>query len=79
MRKATALIVDDEPDILELVGITCMRLGVAAATAGTLREAYILLAQREFDFCLTDMRLPDGDGTTWCAPSPSAARKPRWR
>jgi two-component system response regulator PilR (NtrC family) len=62
MRKATALIVDDEPDILELVGITCMRLGVAAATAGTLREAYILLAQREFDFCLTDMRLPDGDG-----------------
>jgi two-component system response regulator PilR (NtrC family) len=62
MTRATALIVDDEPDILELVGITCARLGVAAATAGSLTEARALLQQRDFDLCLTDMRLPDGDG-----------------
>jgi two-component system, NtrC family, response regulator PilR len=62
MTRATALIVDDEPDILELVSITCARLGVVAATAGNLAEARALLAQRNFDLCLTDMRLPDGDG-----------------
>ncbi len=62
MSQATALIVDDEPDILELVSITCARLGVLAATAGDLAQARALLAQRGFDLCLTDMRLPDGDG-----------------
>ncbi|WP_462331272.1 sigma-54-dependent transcriptional regulator [Thiohalocapsa halophila] len=61
-HKATALIVDDEPDILELVSITCARLGVVAGTAGSLAEARGLLARRSFDLCLTDMRLPDGDG-----------------
>jgi two-component system response regulator PilR (NtrC family) len=63
MTRATALIVDDEPDILELVSITCARLGVMAATAGNLTQARALLAQGSFDLCLTDMRLPDGDGT----------------
>ncbi len=62
MARPTALIVDDELDILELVGITCEGMGVVAATAGCLAEAQALLQQREFDFCLTDMRLPDGDG-----------------
>jgi two-component system response regulator PilR (NtrC family) len=62
MTRVTALVVDDEPDILELVSITCARLGVETATAGNLGEARALLAQRGFDFCLTDMRLPDGDG-----------------
>jgi two-component system response regulator PilR (NtrC family) len=62
MTRATALIVDDEPDILELVSITCARLGVVAATAGSLGEARTLLDGHRFDLCLTDMRLPDGDG-----------------
>jgi two-component system response regulator PilR (NtrC family) len=60
--KPKALIVDDEPDILELVSITCARLGVVAATAGSVKEAQALLEQRSFDLCLTDMRLPDGNG-----------------
>ncbi|WP_295543162.1 sigma-54 dependent transcriptional regulator [uncultured Thiohalocapsa sp.] len=59
---ATALIVDDEPDILVLIGMTCAGLGVATANAGSLAAARNLLARQRFDLCLTDMRLPDGDG-----------------
>ncbi|RME34889.1 MAG: sigma-54-dependent Fis family transcriptional regulator [Gammaproteobacteria bacterium] len=56
------LIVDDEPDIRELLSITLSRMGLDCATASDLAEAHRLLAQEEFDLCLTDMRLPDGDG-----------------
>jgi len=62
MSKATLLIVDDEPDILELVTITCARMDVSTRRAQTLAEAKRHLAQERFDLCLTDMRLPDGDG-----------------
>jgi len=63
MTDAKALIVDDEADILELVSITCRRMGVATRGAGSLAEAMRLLERERFDLCLTDMRLPDGDGT----------------
>ena len=63
MSNAKALIVDDEADILELVSITCTRMGVATRGASNLGEAMRLLEQERFDLCLTDMRLPDGDGT----------------
>ena len=63
MSQATALIVDDEADILELVTITCARMGIVTHTAGSLADARRLLERENFDLCLTDMRLPDGDGT----------------
>ncbi|MBK5942131.1 sigma-54-dependent transcriptional regulator [Halochromatium roseum] len=62
MSKAHLLIVDDEPDILELVTITCARMGVGTQRAQTLAEAHHHLEQQAFDLCLTDMRLPDGNG-----------------
>ena len=62
MSKARALIVDDEPDILDLMRITFARMGVGAHGVGTLAAAYQALRAERFDFCLTDMRLPDGDG-----------------
>lgn len=62
MTKASALIVDDEADIRELVEITLTRMGLKTQSAATLKEAYALLAERKFDFCITDMRLPDGNG-----------------
>ena len=62
MSKATALIVDDEADIRELVEITLSRMGLKTRAAATLTEARTLLAQQSFDFCITDMRLPDGNG-----------------
>jgi len=61
-KKPVALIVDDEPDILQLLGITLTRMDIATHKAETLTAAKILLEEYQFDFCLTDMRLPDGDG-----------------
>ncbi|MCF7985473.1 MAG: sigma-54 dependent transcriptional regulator [Thiohalocapsa sp.] len=62
MSQAKALIIDDEADILELVTITCTRMNVAARSAATVQEAKHLLETERFDLCLTDMRLPDGNG-----------------
>ena len=56
------LVVDDEEDIRELLELTLAKMGLAADTAGTLKEARSLLAAGPYQLCLTDMRLPDGDG-----------------
>ena len=62
MSKPTVLVVDDEPDLLELVSLTLERMKLEAVPAGNLSTARRLLGERRFDLCLTDMRLPDGDG-----------------
>lgn len=56
------LIVDDEPDIRELLEITLGRMHLETEAASDLRSAKALLAEYEFDLCLTDMNLPDGSG-----------------
>ena len=61
-KKHTALIVDDEPDILELLNITLSRMDIKTYSAENISQAKELLKQHEFDICLTDMRLPDGNG-----------------
>ena len=62
MSAAHALIVDDEADIRELVEITLSRMDIESTTAATLAEAEAALGAASYDFCITDMRLPDGDG-----------------
>ncbi len=62
MPNAHVLIVDDERDIRELLSLTLSRMGLSTASAGTVLEAKTLLEQQHFDVCLTDMRLPDGNG-----------------
>ncbi|MDX1593268.1 MAG: sigma-54 dependent transcriptional regulator [Gammaproteobacteria bacterium] len=62
MTRPLALIVDDEPDICELLGLTLERMEVDSRAAHDLAQARRLLGGHRFDFCLTDMRLPDGDG-----------------
>src|SRR6185503_21121901 len=62
MSKATVLIVDDEPDLLELVSLTLSRMSLETRTAADVATAQRLLKGQQFDLCLTDMRLPDGDG-----------------
>ena len=57
-----ALIVDDEPDIRELLELTLGRMQIETRSAANLQEAHALLAAEKFDICLTDMRLPDGNG-----------------
>jgi len=56
------LIVDDEPDIRELLEITLGRMELDTDTASDLGEARALLAGSDFQLCLTDMKLPDGNG-----------------
>ncbi len=56
------LIVDDESDILELLELTLVRMGLDVERAMTVSGARHLLDSRHFDLCLTDMRLPDGEG-----------------
>ena len=58
-----ALIVDDEPDIRELLEITLARMNIDCESAENLSQSYELLKKQTFDLCLTDMRLPDGNGT----------------
>ncbi len=58
----SVLVVDDEADIRELVEMTLSRMGLTSEAASTLEKARRALASGTFDLCLTDMRLPDGDG-----------------
>jgi two-component system response regulator PilR (NtrC family) len=62
MPNPAVLVVDDEPDICELLSITLQRMKLNARTANTLATAQHLLKTERFDLCLTDMQLPDGNG-----------------
>lgn len=62
MTNPLALVIDDEPDICELLTLTLGRMNVDTAVGGDLVTARKQLSERQFDLCLTDMRLPDGDG-----------------
>ena len=62
MTAKKVLIVDDEADICELIEITLMRMDITSMSALNLTDAKLLLETEHFDLCLTDMRLPDGNG-----------------
>ena len=61
-EKAEVLIVDDEDDIRELLELSLIRMGIASHGAGTLTEAKTLLSNHSYRLCITDLRLPDGNG-----------------
>ncbi len=62
MSTPQILVVDDEADIRELLGMTLTRMGLETHCAASTIEAYALLSRNTYDLCLTDMRLRDGDG-----------------
>ncbi len=62
MVQKQVLIVDDEPDIRELLDITLQRMGLATICAADLSSALEQVRKQQPDLCLTDMRLPDGNG-----------------
>jgi len=62
MSQYTVLIVDDEPDILELLDVTLSRMDINTIKAETLTDAKLKVTEGDFDLCLTDMKLPDGNG-----------------
>jgi two-component system response regulator PilR (NtrC family) len=62
MTEQTVLIIDDEPDIRELLEITLLRMGLDTITAGNVQEALDKIEEYHPNLCLTDMKLPDGNG-----------------
>jgi len=56
------LVVDDEPDIRELLELTLAKMGLGVDSAGSIGEAKERLRDARYRLCLTDMRLPDGEG-----------------
>ncbi len=62
MSAQTVLVIDDERDIRELLTITLGRMDLQVDAVGTVGEARLALAERTYDLCFTDMRLPDGNG-----------------
>ena len=62
MNQPLALVIDDEPDICELLTLTLGRMDIRTETAMDVAGAKSLLGSHDFDICLTDMQLPDGDG-----------------
>ncbi len=62
MTQQRVLIIDDEPDIRELLELTLLRMGLDTATAGDVKEALLAIQNFKPDLCLTDMKLPDGTG-----------------
>ncbi|WP_435219485.1 sigma-54-dependent transcriptional regulator [Luminiphilus sp. nBUS_07] len=64
MKNPTVLVVDDEPDILQLLEITLSRMQLTTLKASSLAEAKASLKDQTPDLCLTDMKLPDGNGLT---------------
>lgn len=61
-RVPRVLVVDDEPDILELLELTLLRMGIEVEHASNVSEALQRLSHTSYDLCLTDMRMPDGEG-----------------
>jgi len=62
MKQPLALVIDDEPDICELLTLTLGRMDIRAIAVADIASARRQLSEQTFDICLTDMRLPDGDG-----------------
>lgn len=62
MTQRRALVIDDEPDIRELLEITLGRMQITTDSAASVDQARQFLASTTYDLCLTDMRLPDGNG-----------------
>ena len=60
--KATALIIDDETDLCHLMKLTLNKMGIASDVAYDVKSAIDFLASKTYDFCLTDLALPDGSG-----------------
>jgi two-component system response regulator PilR (NtrC family) len=61
-ENATALVVDDEPRIVELHSLTLKRMGINVLSAQTVADAAARVQEQNIDFCLTDLKLPDGTG-----------------
>ncbi|MBG79073.1 MAG: sigma-54-dependent Fis family transcriptional regulator, partial [Alphaproteobacteria bacterium] len=63
MSEDKVLIIDDEPDIRELLSLTLKRMGLCSDVASTFKEGIDKIKKKDYFLVLSDMRLPDGDGS----------------
>jgi two-component system response regulator PilR (NtrC family) len=77
-RAPRVLVVDDEADLRELLQLTLVRMGLDVDCASDLSEARRFIGDNRYDLCLTDMRLPDGDGLSLVAEIALANPTHRW-
>ncbi len=63
---STILIVDDEPDIVNLIDRSARREGYETVTAGDGAVAVELCKTRDFDLIIMDVMMPETDGFTAC-------------
>ncbi len=61
-KNSRVLIVDDEADILELLEMALLKMGLQVDKASNVTQALQKLSRQPYDLCLTDMRMPDGEG-----------------
>jgi two-component system response regulator PilR (NtrC family) len=59
---ARVLLIDDDPDILTIVGKALARHNLDTDTATSARDAIMRLARDDYDLILSDIRMPDFDG-----------------
>ena len=78
-REHCVLVVDDEPDIRELLELTLVKMGLGVDSVGSIGAAKDRLRDARYQLCLTDMRLPDGGAWSWCAISLRSRPTCRWR
>ncbi|HAU2340856.1 TPA: response regulator, partial [Legionella pneumophila] len=62
MTKSKVLVIDDEPDIRELLTLTLSRMGLTCDAVSDFKQGIEHIKQNYYSLVLTDMRLPDGDG-----------------
>lgn len=65
MKPLFALVIDDEPDLCRLIEITLNQMNIHTISVFNFQEAKLAIKKQTFDLCLTDMRLPDGNGLNW--------------
>lgn len=61
-QQPLVLLVDDEEDLCTLMQMSLMRMGIRTHIAHRLEDAKKCLADHQYDACLTDLNLPDGNG-----------------
>ena len=72
----TALVVDDEVDLCRLMQITLTKMGIKSDVAYTLSQAKSYWQDNDYDFCLTDLKLPDGSGLELVKHISASSNKP---
>ena len=76
MSRPLALVVDDEPDLVEILTFAAEDEGYRTLSAQNGSEAAKILAEEAVDLVISDMRMPGGDGLLVLEAVENLAQKP---